>query len=125
MNRKEDTARLDGMAYALKRIKDEGVEAFERELKMRGRHDPAIPVSPQDLLDGSERIKNMTLDTVLTLAVAVLHDEFDFGHKRIKRFCDRYNKKIGCLADGLVSWDDYVDTIKEEIDIAIDIRLND
>lgn len=33
--RKEDQARLDGMAYATKRIKADGMEVWERELAMR------------------------------------------------------------------------------------------
>lgn len=125
MNRKEDTARLDGMAYALKQIKANGVEAFEKELAMRGRRGLAIPVSQADLVAGSQRIKEMTLDTVLTLAVATLHDEWQFGKKRCKRFADRYSLKAACLADNLVSWDDYTQMIKDELDLKIEIRLND
>lgn len=125
MNRKEDTARLDGMAYAYKQIKADGVEAFERELRMRGRRDLAIPVSQADLVAGSQRIKEMTLDTVLTMAVAVLHDEFGFGKKRCKRFSERYSLKADCLADNLVSWDDYTQMIKDELDLQIEIRLNE
>lgn len=125
MNRKEDNARLDGMAYALKQIKANGVEAFERELAMRGRRGLAIPVSQADLVAGSQRIKEMTLDTVLTLAVATLHDEWQFGKKRCKRFADRYSLKAACLADNLVSWQDYTDMIKDELDLKIEIRLND
>ena len=125
MNRKEDTARLDGMAYALKQIKADGIEAFERELKMRGRRDLAIPVSQADLVAGSQRIKEMTLDTVLTMAVAVLHDEWQFGKKRCKQFADRYSLKASCLADDLVSWDDYTQMIKDKLDLKIEIRLNE
>lgn len=125
MNRKEDNARLDGMAYALKQIKANGVEAFEKELAMRGRRGLAIPVSQADLMAGSQRIKEMTLDTVLTLAVATLHDEWQFGKKRCKRFADRYSLKAACLADNLVSWDDYTQMIKDELDLKIEIRLND
>lgn len=126
MNRKEDTARLDGMAYATRRIKASGMEAWEQELAMRGRRDLGIPLmSPQETVIASQKIKEMTIDTVLTMAVMVLHDEFDFGPKRCKRFCDRYNEKTGCLADDLVSWDDMTQTIKDELGLEIDIRLND
>lgn len=125
MNRREDQARLDGMAYALKQIKAEGIEAFERELRMRGRRDLAIPISQQDLIAGSQRIKEMTLDTVLTMSVAVLHDEFDFGKVRCKRFCDRYNSKSQCLLEDLASWQDYTDMIKQELDLEIGIRINE
>lgn len=124
--RKEDQARLDGMAYATKRIKADGMEVWERELAMRGRHNLALPLmSPQEIVIASQRIKEMTLDTILTMAVAVLHDEFGFGKTRCKRFSERYSKKAECLADDLVSWDDYTQMIKDELDLKIEIRLND
>ena len=123
--RKEDQARLDGMAYALKRIKAEGVEAFEKELAMRGRRDLAIPISQQDIVAASQKIKEMTFDTIMTLAVAVLHDEWQFGKKRCKQFTERFNLKAACLKYDLVSWDDYTRMLKDELDLQIDIRLND
>lgn len=125
MNRREDQARLDGMAYALKQIKAGGIEAFEKELRMRGRRDLAIPVSPKDLVEASQKIKEMTLDTVITMAVAVLHDEWQFGKKRCKQFFDRFHLKASCIASDLVSWDDYTQMIKDELGLQIDIRLND
>ena len=125
MNRKEDQARLDGMAYATQQIERLGLEAFKKELAMRGRRNLALAAPLDGILEGSQRIKEMTLDTVLTMAVAVLHDEFGFGKVRCKRFSERYTKKTECLKDNLVSWDDYTQMIKDELDLSIDIRLND
>lgn len=123
--RKEDIARLDGMAYATRQIEAIGLDEFKRELAMRGRHDLALPVRPEDIMEASKRIKEMTLDTVLTMTVLVLHDEFGFGKKRCKQFTDRYSLKADCLAAGLVSWDDFTQIIKDELDLEIKIRLND
>lgn len=125
MTRKEDQARLDGMAYATQQIEKLGLEAFKKELAMRGRRKLALAAPLDGILEGSQRIKEMTLDTVLTMAVMVLHDEFGFGKKRCKQFTDRYNLKSECLAAGLVTWDDMTQIIKDELGLSIKIRLND
>lgn len=67
----------------------------------------------------------MTLDTMLTLSVATLHDEFDFGAKRCQRFIKRANLKAECIVDDLATWDDFIQQIKEELGIQITIRRND
>lgn len=71
------------------------------------------------------KIKEMTLDTMLTLSVATLHDEFDFGAKRCQRFIKRANLKAECIVDDLATWDDFIQQIKEELGIQITIRRND
>lgn len=122
---REAIARLEGMDYALRQIEKIGTEEFRKELRTRSRMGLAIRVTPKEMDDASQKIKEMCLDTVLTMAVAVLHDEFDFGKKRIQRFFDRYKLKSSCLMGGFVSWQDYLDTIKEELDISIRISLNE
>lgn len=67
----------------------------------------------------------MTLDTMLILSVAVLHDEFGFGQKRCQRFIDRANRIAGSLVDDMATWDDYRQMVKEEIGIEMEIRVND
>ena len=117
--------RIQSMDYALRQIRKIGIEEFEKELRVRCRTGIDIRLTPKELDDCSQKIKEMCLDTVLTMAIAVLHDEFDFGKKRIQRFFDRYELKASCLKGGFVTWQDYLDTIKEELDITIDIRLNE
>jgi hypothetical protein len=69
-------------------------------------------------------IKEMTLDTMLLLSVAVLHDEFGFGGKRCQRFIDRANRIAGSLADDMATWEDYRKMVKEEMGIEMVIRYN-
>ena len=63
--------------------------------------------------------------TMLTLSVATLHDEFDFGAKRCQRFIERMNLKAECIVDDLATWDDFIGQIREELGIQIVIRRND
>lgn len=63
-------------------------------------------MSKKELNKACTKIKEMTLDTMLTLSVATLHDEFDFGAKRCQRFIERMNLKAECIVDDLATWDD-------------------
>ena len=121
----EEKARREGMSYALKIAKEKGIEELEKDLKMRKVVDLPIPVSKKALEECINNIKNNTVDTFVILMIATLHDEFGFGEKRIQRAIDRFNFKAECLAEDYCSWDDYIQTIKDELGIICDIRKND
>ena len=121
----EEKARREGMSYALKIAREKGIEELEKDLKMRKVVDLPIPVSKKALEECINNIKNNTVDTFVILMISTLHDEFGFGEKRIQRAIDRFNFKAECLAEDYCSWDDYIQTIKDELGIICDIRKND
>ncbi|MFQ7607471.1 hypothetical protein [uncultured Blautia sp.] len=121
---KEMQARTEGMAYALKIAKQDGIEELEKEIKFRNLTGISLNVSRKDLNAASERIKSMTLDTFTILTVAVLHDEFGFGETRCQRFLDRMSQKAECMIDDFCTWEDYIQTIKEELHLDLHIRWN-
>lgn len=122
---REALERIQIMDYALRQIRKIGDKEFEKELKVRCNRAIDARLTPKEMDAASQKIKEMCLDTVLTMTVAVLHDEFGFGKKRIQRFFDRYMLKNSCLQGGFVNWQDYMDMIKDELDIDIKIRMND
>lgn len=121
---KEMQARTDGMAYALRIAKEKGIGELEKEIKFRNLTGIPLNLSRNDLNKASEKIKEMTMDTFTILTVAVLHDEFGFGEKRCQKFIDRMNQKAECMIDDFCTWDDYIQTIKEELNINLQIRWN-
>ena len=121
---KEMQARTEGMTYALRIAKEKRLEELEKEIKFRNLTGISLNLSRKDLNTASEKIKEMTMDTFTILTVAVLHDEFGFGEKRCQRFIDRMNKKAECMIDDLCTWDDYIKSIKEELNINLQIRWN-
>lgn len=123
--KEEEKARREGMSYALRIAKEKGIEELEKDLNMRKVVDLPIPVSKKALEECINNIKNNTVDTFVILMIATLHDEFGFGEKRIQRAIDRFNFKAECLAEDYCSWDDYIQTIKDELGIICDIRKND
>lgn len=121
---KEMQARTEGMAYALRTAREKGIEELEKEIKFRNLTGISLNLSRKDLNQASEKIKEMTMDTFTILTVAVLHDEFGFGEKRCQRFIDRMNQKADCLIDDFCTWDDYIRTIKDELNLNLQIRWN-
>ena len=116
--------RNDGLAMALRIIESDGIEGLRKEIKFRGVTGIHTALAKKELDQASKQIKEMTLDTMIVLAVATLHDEFDFGQKRCQRFMDRLELKAGCLIDDLATWTDYIKAIKDEIGLELSIREN-
>lgn len=119
-----DRGRNDGLAMALRIAEEDGIEGLRKEIKFRGVTGIHTALAKKELDQASKQIKEMTLDTVIVLAVATLHDEFDFGQKRCQRFMDRLELKAGCLIDDLATWPDYIKAIKDEIGLELSIREN-
>ena len=116
--------RNDGLAMALRIAEEDGIEGLRKEIKFRGVTGMHTTLAKKELDQASKQIKEMTLDTMIVLAVATLHDEFDFGQKRCQRFMDRLELKAGCLIDDLATWPDYIKAIKDEIGLELSIREN-
>ena len=119
-----DRGRNDGLAMALRIVESDGIEGLRREIKFRGVTGIHTTLAKKELDQASKQIKEMTLDTMIVLAVATLHDEFDFGQKRCQRFMDRLELKAGCLIDDLATWTDYINAIKDEIGLELSLREN-
>lgn len=122
---KEESARLQGMSYALDFVKKNGIEALEKDLKMRGAYNIPVRVSKSDLEVFTASAKNMMLDTVLILTSMTLHDEFGFGRKRIEQFIERFNLKAECIGEGYTDWAEQIEILKEECGMEFRIRAND
>ena len=110
---------------ALDIVKKDGIEALEKEVQFRNVTGIHMPLAKKDLDKATVKIKEQLLDTVTVLSVATLHDEFGFGGKRCQRFIKRFNTKAECLVDDMVSWDDYIQMIREELGIELVIRRNE
>ena len=90
--------RTEGMEFALRLAKDKGIEELEKEVRFRNRTGVSLNLTRQEIAAGSDKIKNMTFDTMLAMSLMTLRDEFTL---------------------------DIVDVLKEETGIELEIRLND
>ena len=75
--------RLQGMEFALRLVKDQGIEALEKEIRYRSRKKICLNVTTAELSAASNKIKEQTLDTFTILGIAALHDLFGFGEKKM------------------------------------------
>lgn len=122
---KEEQARREGMAYALRLAKEKGIDALEEDLKMRNAIDLPCRVSKADLDKFSENVKYNIVFYIKVLMAVTMHDEFGFGNKRIKQMFKRFDLKAECLADDYTTWDEQVSIIAEECGIDMKFGIKD
>lgn len=113
--------RASGLQLALEIVKDGGIEALEKELKFRNTSGINLPLARKELDAACDKIKQRTCATIGLLSIATLHDEFDFGEKRAKRFWKRFESKAECISENMATWDDYQKMVKEELGLEIKI----
>lgn len=122
---KEEQARREGMAYALRIAKKKGIDALEEDLKMRNAIGLPVGVDRKALNQFTENVKFNTVDTMVILMAVTLHDEFGFGEKRVQRAIDRFMFKANCLDEDYTTWQEQIEILKEELGIELSIRAND
>ena len=122
--REYERGREDGLLLAHKIVKQGGIEALEKEIKFRGCTGIRTSLACKDLDKASEKIKEMTMDTFTIMGIAALHDEFGFGQKRCQKWMDKFAEGANYLEEGLATWQDYIQSIKEELNLTLDIRWN-
>lgn len=123
--REYERGREDGLDLAYRIVQHGGIEALKKELKFRGVTGIKTSLAAKDLGKAGEAIKEMTLDTITILALAVLHDDFGFGEKRCQKFMDGMDRGAQFLVKDLATWPDYIESIKEQMGIDVTIRWND
>lgn len=119
---KEEIARREGMAYALKVAKEKGVDGLEEELRFRNALRMPIAVPRKNCDEAINNIKMNVLDTVTILSAITLRDEFEFGKQRIQRFVERFNLKAECIMEDYTSWDDQIECLRDECGLNYIIR---
>lgn len=82
---KEEQARREGMAYALRIAKEKGIDALEEDLKMRNAIDLPLRVSKADLDKFSDNVKYNTILYIKILMAVTMHDEFGLVTKELSR----------------------------------------
>jgi len=117
---KEAVARLAGMDYALKQIKEHGIENFEKELAWRKGKNFTVPLTERQIGKYYKGVLSIVKDRVCTCALYALRDEFGFGPSRAKRFFNRFYEYLQSIGQGYVSWIEVHDVVKDELGIDID-----
>ena len=119
--------RLDGMTYAWRYIKGEGMEAFEKELKIRNATFIQLEVDMKKVKQAVDVVVTRVFNSFITAAYKVLNEEFDFGEIRLKRFKQAFNETCSDIAtlDGygerLYTFYDYASELNKKYNLGIDL----
>ena len=122
--REYERGREAGLSLGLRIVREGGLEALENEIRFRNISGIHTSLAAKDLDKASEKIKEMTLDTFTIIGIAALHDAFGFGEKRCQRWMDKVMEGADYLVDGLATWEDYINSIKERLNLDLQIRWN-
>lgn len=102
-----------GMERAYKLVKEEGLDALEKEIRFRNITGVNTPLLSKELDKGIVEIKRLTMETILTMTIGVLYSEFGFGKKRLERFRDTFMAATASLNDGIITWADICYNIED------------
>lgn len=119
---KEFEWRMQGMLYAHKIVKEQGVEALDKEIKMRGRLKLDIWVTNERF---SQLSGNLYCSILCTMLYAI-HDLFGFGEKRLKRLKKHFDKlawdiqNLDYLCEHYVRFEDYAVYLNDRYHMDLD-----
>ena len=120
-------ARMQGMIYALNKIKDGGVEELERDMRKRNLLKLPLTVKESQMDEIYETLTANIYNNMLSIALFVLHDSFQFGKSRIRKFKDAFDKltldtvDLDYMGQHYVKFEDFAMEINEKYDTGIDI----
>lgn len=122
---KEEQARMEGMAQALRIAKVKGIDGLEADLKMRNITGLPCAVSRAALDECIMNIKYNVVDTFTILVAYTLHEKFGFGKTRLNRFIQDFNFQAECLDEDYCTWEDQIEILRQECRLDLSIRKND
>ncbi len=90
---KEESARRSGMLFGWKILKENGIEALEKEFEYREETHTPICLTKEEAEKYIQGPKHRSTDTIMVLAMITLLDEFGMKKKRLEKFRGVYEKK--------------------------------
>lgn len=126
----DDILRLrnEGMAYALKIAKKDGIEELEKQVKMRGYFRATVKFTAEEMTQTVDNIATRIYNNMLTMVYAVLRDRHGWAGKRLKQFKADFDEKVYCVGErnGMghhySRFEDYAMEANELYDLGIDIN---
>ena len=92
-------ARMSGYIAAYNIVKKEGIEALEKDLKMRNVLKIDVAVKGSQVREYFDEIsKNLYFNT-LTAVAWTLHNSYKFGKKRIQEFKQKFDETVQATLD--------------------------
>ena len=118
--------RMAGYIGAFNKAKNEGLEALERDIKMRNLLKVDINIPEKKMREYFDEISNNLYANTMTAVAWTLHDKFGFGRKRIKEFKQCFDKTVmytvdlDYLGEHYVKLEDFAIELNKMYDLGID-----
>lgn len=112
--------RDDALLRAYQLVKSEGIEALEKEIRMRNITGIHTTLMNKELDACTEHIKHVLFQTIRIASISILHDRFGFGQNRCQKFLKEYEKLAVYLDSGWVKWADLISTIQDDMKLVIE-----
>lgn len=113
-------ARMMGMIYAANLVRNEGIEALERDIKMRNIHKVPYTMTESQFAEFVNVIGEGSKNAVFAIVYVVLCEDFGFGEKRLLKFAEGFDKRyrdifaLDYMGEHYVSLTDYAVMMKEK-----------
>lgn len=126
---KDYEIRMQSMIYAYNKAKEEGLDALERDIKMRGITRIPLVYKEEDARKMMYIIGNNVTMNVLTVSCVVLNELYGFGQKRLRDFMDQFTKRTDLVVDmdymgtHYATLDGYAVEINEKYNLGIDVGV--
>lgn len=114
--------RNQGMAMALKIVKDGGIEALEKEIEYRNITGVSLNITRRELEEATTKIRLRATEVAIAISLITLLDEFCFSKYQARKYKEVFDKQVESILNDEATLDDYLKRIKEELNIELVIR---
>lgn len=90
-------ARNQGIAYALDKVKTEGIEALEEEAKYR--NVTGMTMSKAEIKENYHKVANTAVLIAITSTIEILQDTYCFTDKQTNDFITVYQQRVNELSN--------------------------
>lgn len=119
--------RNEGMAYALKIAKEDGLEELERQVKMRGYLRASVKFTREELYQSIQNVSERVYNNMLTMWYAVFHDRLGYGGKRLHQLKQWFDEKVYIVGEQSpmghkwATFEDYAEEANRLYNLGIDL----
>lgn len=124
---KEFEWRMQGMLYAHKIAKEQGIDALEADIRMRNFLRVPLNINKKEIDEFKLFISENLYHTMLTVTLMVLHDHLGFAKKRLLDFKEKFDAMTQTIFDfdqmgqHYVTLEDYAVYLNEKADLGLDV----
>jgi hypothetical protein len=124
---KEFQWRMDGILFAHKIVSEGGLEALEKEIRMRNYLKLDLWAKKSDVENLEFELSTNLYNSFLSTMLFTLHDTFGFAKVRLCRLKEAFDRNVGnifnidWLGNNYVRFEDYAKYINEEFGFNFDV----